>query len=285
MTEDQLERETPAWLEPRETGGRPCCPDGASRPDSGSLLAAPRSRSWDKGATKDLLFRLLGRDQFLKCEPALRSVTTRLSHAQYHFAECRRLTEEFVGRRQAQGESICVICAPMTDEESHRYHRFFVECEAHMLAGVLAIHAVADNLAYLVYYALSLDQRPPPLDEDRITLRKVAAKLNRSAEQEAALNPFAQHLSRLRDDPSFKRVEDIANQSKHRGGPHATLAIEPAGEETFDVCFSSYVRGEYRSSAKLDDVLAPAFRISSETVVNTGLALYDWLVQKMAAGK
>lgn len=259
--------------------------EGAGRPDSGNLSAVTNSRSWNKGATKDLLFRLLGGDQFLKYEPALRSVTTRLSHAQYHFAECRRLTEEFVGRRQAQGESIYAICAPMTDEESHRYHRFFVECEAHMLAGVLAIHAVADNLAYLVYHALALDQRPQPLIENRIYLHTVAARLNDYAEQEAALKPFAEHLSRLRDDPSFRRLEEIANQSKHRGGPHATLAIEPAGEETFDLCFSSYVRGEYRSSARLDDVLAPAFRISSETVVNTGLALHDWLAQKMVTGK
>ena len=88
---------------------------------------------------------------------------------------------------------------------------------------------------------------------------------------------FCSLLTKLRDSQDFKNISDLVNQAKHRGGPRATLAIQPSEDKAYEIRFSSFYRETFRPAIGLDEIVSPAFQVANETVVDVGIALNDIL--------
>ncbi len=243
------------------------------------MTSCEKPRRWDIQETR----KLMGdrwRDEQFKLAPMLHGVIARLSHAQYHRKECRRLIAEHIDQRLEQEDHIFMVVFPSTDEEMERQNQFFMESEAHMLACAQAIHATADILAHVAYYVLGLHLGAYAIDEKWVRLDTVISKLESAASEKPDLHEVLRLLTKLRDSQDFKNISDLVNQAKHRGGPRATLAIQPSEDKAYEIRFSSFYRETFRPAIGLDEIVSPAFQVANETVVDVGIALNELLSER-----
>ena len=230
---------------------------------------------WDKDETRKLVLARWGNAQLWMLSPVLRAVTARLSHARYHFAECKRLQAENVEAYVNGPEDLFFIMLPSGDEEVVRVNDFFCHYEAHVLACAQAIHATADILAHVVYFALGLNLGVGALKATQVDLGAVIKQLGRPTPngEPAWLTPVRVSLEVLESCVDFKELADVVNHAKHRGGPGAVLTFGTTEEKTFEMQFSGFFRGQRRPPKESDALLVPAFQAVNKAVNDVGLAI------------
>jgi hypothetical protein len=230
--------------------------------------------SWDKDETRKLVIAHWGNGQLWTITPVLRAVTARQSHARYHFEESKRLQAEHVAAYVKEPEDLFWVMFPSEDEEVDRVNSFFCHYEAHVLACAQAIHATADILAHVVYFALGLNLGEKSLKDTQVDLGSVIKLLERRAPSgPPAWLALRASLEVLKSSTAFGELADVVNHAKHRGGPGAVLTFGPTEEKPFEMQFSGFIRGKYRPAKESGALLAPAFEAVNKAVVDAGMAI------------
>jgi hypothetical protein len=214
-----------------------------------------------------------GSPQLALLAPSLRAVSYRLAHAQYHYQECQRIVAAHVDDRLELGSDIWEIVFPSSPEDVLSHNHFFIQSEAHLCACVQAIHAVADNLAHVVYFALGVKLGNALATRD-VSLDSMIAYLEKACQTESSLKALFDLLQQLKSADAFKDLCELTNQLKHHGGPSINLALEPSPEQTHEMRFGNFVRrGQWHSERAASDLLGEAFRVVNVAVVDVGIAL------------
>lgn len=207
----------------------------------------------------------------------MRAVSYRLAHARYHHHEYLRIVESHIEAQLKAGSDIWKITAPASDEEADNHSRFYIECEAHLYACVQAIHAVADNLAHLVYYGLGLNLQKGLRLRD-VSLSSLETHLIQLRQSDPTLIGLAALLTELKVEKVFIDLSHLVNQLKHHGGPSISLALEPSPEQAYEVRFADFLRGDrWHTAVAVDQFLVDSFRVLNVAIVDVGIALNTWL--------
>jgi len=232
---------------------------------------------WDIAETRRLIELRHGRDQLLHARNCLRAVTERQRHVEYHFREVKRLLKEHIDDRITAEKDIYAITWPTDEENAVALDDCLMKVEANMIAAVQAIHAIADNLAHVAYFALGINLTARKLADREVTMQRVTDTLA----SEPAYAAIVQALRALAADASFVRIGAITNVAKHRGTVEPRLSIEPADSDApyvMEYGPFQYGKGGAKYPAReLKDTLAPAYEAASRAVVDTGIAINEVL--------
>ena len=231
---------------------------------------------WDHEETRQLVHAMFGYKQLALLRPAQRAVGYRLAHAEYHYREYRRIADGFIDSKLKAGGEIWRFMAPVTDDEADDLARFYVECEAHLYAFVQAVHAIADNLAHVVCYGLGLNLTD--VFKGRVSFEAIESHVKAKARTESSLNTVANLLTDLKDSLTFSNLADLANQLKHNGGPNVRISVPIALGQSHEIEFSSFVRkGKHHHALKVEKFLLDSHGLVNKAMVETGIALNQWL--------
>lgn len=226
---------------------------------------------WDIALTRELIGKKHGSTQIDLMRNCLRSVSERQLHARYHFQEARSLMAGQIDTRLPK-ESIYKITWPTTAEDRMAFQNCFMKVEAHVIACAQAIHAIADNLAHVAYFALGVNLGPHSMQERDVTLRTVVSVVKAhyvNAAEVAAI------LGVLRDDQAFQIVDAFVNIAKHRGFAETQINIEPPNSQApYRLEFGSFsYRDTSHPERDIEEVLAPSYASVSQAVVQCGNAV------------
>lgn len=241
------------------------------------LIAATGSPSWDMSRTRELVRARWGDKELEALRPVLRAVTTRLIHARIHFQDYQRLVNEHL--RQPLGSGSAWWELMWVDEEKGigASNYFFVAAEGYLYASVQALHAIADNLAHVVYYSLGwiVDQRIPL---GRVSLGTVCAQLARETTTAPELAPIQQALEALSTAPAYQALADVTNHIKHHGGLPVRVGWGESEQTPFEVLLSAFSRKQQTQPPReIAAFLEETYETMSRAVVTTGVALNEWL--------
>lgn len=169
-------------------------------------------------------------------------------------------------------ESIYSITWPVDPEERSSLDSCFMMVEAHAIACAQAIHAIADNLAHVVYFALGVNLGTNALQERDVTIHRVISTLDAHVPNSAEVT---HSLCTLLGDPSFQAVDAFVNVTKHRGFAATRLNVDPPDSTApYTLEFGAFAyRDVPRPEREIEDVLAPAYSAASRAVVETGNAV------------
>lgn len=226
---------------------------------------------WHISETKRLIEQRHGNNQLQLAQHCLRSVNERLRHARYHYQEAKHILKERIDDRLAC-HSIHALTWATKAESRDALDDCLMKVEAHMIACAQAIHSIADNLAYVVYYALGLNLPPHSIKVNAVTIRRIAQVLS---EKEAPFTAIASPLQALLSEQSFATVDAMVNVTKHRGFSESRLSIEPPDRQTpYAMEFGAFSYDDKEFPAReIEDILAPAYAAASRAVIDTGNAL------------
>ena len=170
-------------------------------------------------------------------------------------------------------ESIYQITWPNDDEARMEFDSCFMKVEAHVIACAQAIHALADNLAHVAYFALGVNSGHHALAESQVTLHRVTSVLDAHFRH---CREVTDVLKALKAEPAFIAIDAFVNTTKHRGFAETRICIDPTddGVTPFRLEFGSFA---YRETAHpesdIEQVLAPGYAAASRAVVGCGNAI------------
>lgn len=118
---------------------------------------------WDMNRTRELIGQKYGAAQLATLRPVMRAVTIRLEHARIHYRDYKHLVDTHLVKPLQDGVPAWNLMFVSDEDEVGANNPFFISCEAQVYACVQAMHAIADNLAHVAYYALgwNVDNKPP----------------------------------------------------------------------------------------------------------------------------
>lgn len=230
--------------------------------------------------TRALVFKRYGAGQLDVLRPVLRAVSTRLSHAQIHFFALKEVTSKHIETPLENGASMLELFFT-ADDEIGANNLFFDTCEAHIFACMQALHAVADNLAHVLYYSLGWNHEGKP-PKRKVCLHTVSARLVQLGHKRPEFLSISGPLELLKQDASYVLLSDATNHIKHHGGLQAKLNWDGSTENQYKLLTSAFNRehAEYPQREVLP-FLESAYAVMSKTVVDTGCALHEWLREKV----
>ena len=180
--------------------------------------------TWDFRALIEDVTALHGERQ-AKVESCLLSIAKRQRYATYHYMETRRL----LGPSLEGRDSTEVVADPVlsADGSVYRGYERFGQAEAHYLALLQCMHAVADSLAQALYFSLGLNREfEKLLPERHIAIDSVRDRLEPGDLKEASRSMVV--------DADIKYVAALVNYAKDRNiiGSHVAEGTTPAVTHT-----------------------------------------------------
>lgn len=235
------------------------------------------SPGWDMSLTRDLVLARWGDKELEALRPVLRAVTTRLIHARIHFQEYQRLVNEHLRQPLESGTPWWELMWVNEEKGTGASNYFFVAAEGYIYASVQAQHAIADNLAHVLYYSLgwNVDQR---ITVGKVSLGAVSAQLARETTTSPELAPIQQALNSLSTSPAYLALADVTNHIKHHGGLPVRVGWGESEKTPFEVLLSAFSRKQQTQPPReIAAFLEETDDTMSRMVVTTGLALNEWL--------
>ena len=230
--------------------------------------------------TRALVCKRYGAGQLDVLRPVLRAVSTRLSHAQIHFFALKEVTSKHIGTPLENGVSMLELLFT-SDDEIGANNLFFDTCEAHIFACMQALHAVADNLAHVLYYSLGWNHEGKP-PKSKVSLKTVSDRLVQLGHNHPEFLSISGPLELLKQHASYVLLSDATNHIKHHGGLQAKLNWDGSTENNYKLLMSAFNRenAEYPQREVLP-FLKSAYAVMSKTVVDAGCALNEWLREEV----
>lgn len=235
------------------------------------------SPGWDMSLTRELVRARWGDTELEALRPVLRAVTTRLIHARIHFQDYQRLVNEHLHQPLEAGMPWWELMWVSDEKGIGARNYFFVAAEGYVYASVQSQHAIADNLAHVVYYCLgwNVDQRIPL---GKVSLATVRAQLARDVATSPELTSLRQQLEALNRAPAYEALSDVTNHIKHHGGLPVRVGWGESEEAPYEVQLSSFSRKQQtQPSREIPAFLEETYDAMSRAVVTTGRALNEWL--------
>lgn len=183
-----------------------------------STTASALPAQWDMQLTRETVGTLFGRQQLDLLAPVVRSVRVRLLHALIHYTDYCKLFDLHFTNHIADGfKPIELLFGGNGEDGVGANNSFFIRAEAHVYAGLQALHAVADNMAHVVYYSLgwNLESKPSLASTGFYTIKE---RLINDAAVAPELRGLRDVFVILCGDGDFKALENATNHLKHHGG-------------------------------------------------------------------
>lgn len=235
------------------------------------------SPGWDMSLTRELVRARWGDKELEVLRPVLRAVTTRLIHARIHFQDYQRLVNEHLHQPLEAGTPWWELMWVNEEKGIGASNYFFVAAEGYVYASVQAQHAIADNLAHVVFYCLgwNVDQR---ISLGKVSLVTVRAQLAREAATTPELAPIRRQLDTLTAEPAYEALSDVTNHIKHHGGLPVHVEWGESEEAPYEVLLSAFSRKKKTQPPReIAAFLEETYDAMSRAVVATGRALNEWL--------
>lgn len=238
---------------------------------------------WESQETKELTGRLHGAAQHLLIGPVIRAVAVRLAHVQIHYSDYQSLFKKHFTDRLGEFEALALLCGGDGSDEVGANNLFFIRTEAHVYASLQALHAIADNMAHVVYYALgwNLDQK---LSLGAVSFHKVLEQLNLATRSGEPLSHIAAAFEVLKVDPDFKALENATNHIKHHGGLPVSIGLTGEHGEAVEARLMEYQR---RSTMQASEPVLMRIERSHASiglfVLNAGTAVNEVLQQRLSS--
>lgn len=184
-----------------------------------AAIVLPR---WNLAHLRAQVQRLFGEEQLQIVNRCLRTVVDRRQYCRYHFNEAGSTINSFV-----QGRGLVDITGAMLgayDTEDETFSRAQFVSSAHAMSCIQHLHAIADNLVHLAYFALghNLDPARRAASERDITWRHVKNQLEDGS--------IKRGLTSLIDDPGFRYIAALSNQAKHRAIVSLQYSVNYSGD-------------------------------------------------------
>jgi hypothetical protein len=227
--------------------------------------------------------RLHGTEQFLLIGPVIRAVAVRLAHAQIHYSDYLSLFDKRFTDHLGEFEAVELLFGGDGTDEVGANNSFFIRAEAYVYASLQALHAIADNMAHVVYYALgwNLDQR---LSLGAVSFHKVLEQLSLATGNGEPLTQVAAAFEALKTDPDFKALENATNHIKHHGGLPVSVGLTGEHGEAVEARLMEYQR---RSTTQASEPVLMRMERSHASlgkfVLNAGKALNEVLQQRLSS--
>lgn len=230
---------------------------------------------WNVRLTRELVHQRYGSEQLALIRPVLRATNVRLHHAAMHYDALKAVTARNLDEPIGQGATAFDLMAAENDEPGTT-NLFFITCEMHLYGAIQALHAVADNLAHVLYYGLGWNLEGKP---SKVSLNSVWDRLRQlSEERRPMLKPVFHCIDELKLAAPFKVLEDATNHIKHHGGLHATVSWDPSPDRPYELRLSAFQRQDMNyPQQEVVAFLQQTHMVMSQAVVHTGCALTDWL--------
>lgn len=240
-------------------------------------VGAEASSIWDMIQTRELVGRKHGPDQLAALRPVMRAVNTRLIHARIHHRDYQGMIESHLEKPIQDGIPVWELMWKSDEDFIGANNLFFVTCEGYVYACVQAMHAIADNLAHVAYYALGWNiEDLPPLR--RVSMVTILERLRREAPSSPNLLPIQQAFDELAKDPHYKTLADVTNHLKHHGGLPVHVSWEPSENVPYQVLLGSFLRNEQtHPQREVTEYLEDTHLIMSKAMVKIGCTLNKWL--------
>lgn len=226
---------------------------------------------WHVEETRRLITEHYGVAQMALAHDSFRATTHRLTHAQYHFQEAKRLLNERIDAHLDK-QNIVTLTFPTTYEDWSDLNDCLMMVEAHMLACAQAIHSIPDTLAHVVYYALGLNLSPQHLSDRNISARTVRELLRKLV---GPYTPVLNCIEVLLQNAPFQRINALVNYTKHRGAVEPNLWVEPIDNGApYVMKFGAFAYDNFsHPQREIEELIAPAYEAASHAVVDTGNAI------------
>lgn len=234
-------------------------------------------QQWSIIDTRRYVEARFGRAQHDIAAPSLNSLPERLAYVRYHYQETKRLLDAFT-EKHLSNKPLLVVIHGGDEKGREDFEALMIEAGAHATACVLSLHAIADILAYAIYYALGFNLDANPLGKRRLN----AASVKELLAQRPLCEAITETLSAFCCDQNYKHVAALANKSKHQSIVRPLLNEDLTGLRTprheFRFSAFSYDKKSFPEVPVLP-VLESVYELASRTMLKVGHMLNDLLVQ------
>lgn len=223
--------------------------------------------TWNVVETLRLVEQRHGKVLSALAAASLHSANQRVRFAHIHYHAMRDLLANF--SNEAPQGAVLGLGWSRDEEARSKYFEFRDKMAANAVACVQSIHAVADLLANGVYFSLRLDRFGKPLRDSQIDAKRTLQRLDARPE----LAALAGLLRAMLDDMSFKHVDALSNQAKHRNITPTALNEDATGlrEPRFELRFSAFERDRNPfAEIEVQSLLSPAYDAVSHAIVSIG---------------
>lgn len=242
-------------------------------------VATVENTSWDMTLTRELVEKKYGADQLEVLRPVLRAVSTRLLHARIHWQDYRRLVQSHFEEPIQQGVPWWEMMWTSDEKDYGANNYFFVASEGYVYACIQALHAIADNLAHVVYYVLGWNfEGKPPLH--RVSMATVLERLRSLADSSSGGAAILEVFQTLDASSEYQALANATNHLKHHGGLPVRVGWGQKEDLPYTVQLGSFMRnGEPQPQREVSEYLETTYEAMSRATVKIGCALNDWLRQ------
>lgn len=236
-----------------------------------------KSTRWNVTLTRELVRQRYGAEQLARIAPVLRAVGVRLEHTAMHYDALKAITAKSLDEPIGQGATALDLIGT-EDDEPGATNLFFITCEMHLFGAMQALHAVADNMAHVVYYATGWNLKGWPY-KARVSFHKVLEQLQQAPpDQPEKLKPLFNCMNALKSEQSFQLLEAACNHVKHHGGLHATVRWDPCPNRPYELRLSEFVRESVvYPQREAVEFLEQTHLVMNTAVVGLGHTLNAWL--------
>ena len=231
--------------------------------------------TWHAEATRNRIRTIFGQAQLKLVDSPLASVERRQCYAQFHYQEATALLRTYVTTRLSQVPLMDVVLGA-NDLLRSEYNELRFQIEAHLLACVQSMHAIADTLSHVAYYSLGLNLESKPLLESNISARAVLNHISGRPD----LGPVHLQLRALVEEPGFLYLNALANHSKHRSIIRTSVSerLQSRGPDRVSIGFVAFRHKDKQyNEVNAHAYLETEFSREVELCVSLGLAIDDVL--------
>jgi len=209
---------------------------------------------WNVKRLKGDVEKIYGEKQRRLLSPSIDSLIDRKSFARYHFQESERLLKNFLINKTDRHDLVKLVVG--TDqEELNEFSQCLLCVKAHIVACLQSMHAMADILGHVVYYALGMNNdHKTRLNLRDVSIRSVLKKLTAYSEYKA----LTDKMSQLTSNDDFEYLSHIVNHSKHRSiiGASFTFYDQVDAERSHGLEFLDFTfNGTFHSKRWVDTFL------------------------------
>lgn len=235
---------------------------------------------WDVKTTRELIFNLYDKEQFLKANQSLNSVLDRRYFAKFHYLEAFNRWKVYLEHIENE-DPIDIVFLTCEDEiKNDERARCIDELTAHIHACVHSLHTIPDTLAYALYYAMGLNLSSPIKNEKYIMASSVAEKLAK----DSSLNKLRDLFESIYTGGDFTYINALNNHGKHRSMVRPGTWFDLTGKATTPITleFSDFTYETVRYARReIQQTLASEFERISKGVVDCGIEILKLLKDRV----
>jgi len=237
-------------------------------------------KSWNIGATGEVLFKLYGTEQQQLILASIHSVWRRMEYARLQYHDAKNLADTYIDQNLKEKPLMFAIHG--SDGGAENFNDFIYRAGANITAFTQNLHAVADTFGHALYYALDLKQSMDPLKEWKVDAGKVLIRLHRDPE----LMNLADLLREMISGSAFRHLTALVNHSKHRALVLASLTEDWTGQapERHRLRLDDFVHNEkYYPAVDVTGFLSDEWNRVNKLCVDMGRELHTILQARLAA--